>query len=221
MRRFSKIFWSIFDTRWWGNIRTLRFLRKKGSKMDPTSFNKQHALNISTPSVIGILFSLDRTACLLIQRRDVPVWVLPGGGIEPEELPTQAIIREFAEETGLTVSVQRLVGEYFPINKLAQHTLLYECTPIEGTLRTGRETRAIDFFPLNRLPRLLPPPFPEWISDALQIGPPIHRSLLSVTYTAFLKNCMHHPILTFRFICARLGYPINTFKGERSLPCKD
>ncbi len=37
-------------------------------------------------------------------------WTLPGGGVEHGEDPYQAVIREFAEETGYEVVVRQLLG---------------------------------------------------------------------------------------------------------------
>lgn len=37
---------------------------------------------------------------LLVKRRDVPVWVFPGGGIEKGETPERAVVREVFEESG-------------------------------------------------------------------------------------------------------------------------
>lgn len=36
-------------------------------------------------------------------------WMLPGGGIEHGEQPSEAVVREMAEETGYTVVVDRLL----------------------------------------------------------------------------------------------------------------
>ncbi|MDE2282402.1 MAG: NUDIX domain-containing protein [Actinomycetales bacterium] len=41
---------------------------------------------------------------------DPPLWWLPGGGIDFGEAPEEALIREFAEETGLDVNHPQLVG---------------------------------------------------------------------------------------------------------------
>lgn len=166
-------------------------------------------MNLNVDSVAGILFNLDRSAVLLIQRRDVPVWVLPGGGIELGELAQQAIQREILEETGLTVKADRLVGIYTPINRLARKTKLYECTLLAGTPILSEETKGIAFFPLSQLPPL-PPPYLEWIQDAKNIGPTLIKSLTSVTYKALIQNFLRHPILVLRFLVARLGFPINS-----------
>lgn len=160
-------------------------------------------------SVAGILFSPDRKQVLLIQRRDVPVWVLPGGGIEPCESPEESVVREILEETGITVKVDRLVGDYLPINRLAKRTHLYECTPLAGALCLSPETRGIAFFSLNQLPPM-PPPYPEWIRDALPHLPPVQKRLTSVNYFTLCKLALAHPLLVGRFLLARLGFPVNT-----------
>lgn len=49
---------------------------------------------------------------LLIKRRDVPVWVIPGGGIEKGETSEVAAIRETKEESGYDIKIIRKVAEY-------------------------------------------------------------------------------------------------------------
>ncbi|MBN1914784.1 MAG: NUDIX hydrolase [Parachlamydiales bacterium] len=164
-------------------------------------------------SVATTIFSHDRTKILLIKRRDVPVWVLPGGGIEKNESPEEAILREIQEETGYTSpTLIRKVGEYAPINRLARYTYLFECSvpPEEHTLE-NEEVKEIKFFPLNSLPHYLPPPYKEWIDDGKKNIPTvIYKRLHQINYLAFFKNCLCHPVLIIRFLLARLGFPINT-----------
>lgn len=160
-------------------------------------------------SVTGIIFSPDRNSVLLIKRRDVPVWVLPGGGIDPAETPEHAVVREILEETGFTVKVDRLVGDYIPINRLSKRTHLYECTILSGEMALSSETKGVRFFPLAKLPPL-PPPYPDWISDSLLRLPPVRKELLSVNYCALFKNLIFHPILVIRFLLSRAGLTINT-----------
>ena len=162
-------------------------------------------------SVAAIVFSPDRRACLLIQRRDVPVWVLPGGGIEPGETSDEASLRELREETGFEVHLVRLVGEYRPINRLARPTHLYECTISGGKAQANAESRDVRFFPLDGLPREIPPPYLEWIADSIDANqPPLHKELRGVTYLVLLKHALRHPWLVVRFLLARMGFPLNS-----------
>ena len=51
---------------------------------------------------------------LLIQRGHAPsagMWSVPGGRMEPGESEPQAVVREVAEETGLTVRPVRVLGQ--------------------------------------------------------------------------------------------------------------
>ena len=160
-------------------------------------------------SIAGVIFSPDRTAVLLILRRDVPVWVLPGGGIDCGETAEQAIVREILEETDLTVKIDRLVGKYYPLNRLAKRTLLYECSVLKGTPSPSFETREARFFPLSDLPPL-PPPYGEWIEDSLVGGPVFSKNLNSVNYRRLCQYLITHPILVIRFLLARFGLSVNT-----------
>ncbi|MCB1084530.1 MAG: NUDIX domain-containing protein [Chlamydiia bacterium] len=160
-------------------------------------------------SVNGIIFSKDRKEILLIKRRDVPVWVLPGGGIDPGESPEEAATREMKEETGFEVKLVRKIAEYTPLCQLARFTYLYEFEITTGSPTLTSETQGIAFFPLNSLPPL-PPPYPDWIADAtLNSYKTLEKQITSVTYLALLRHLMRHPILVCRFLLARLGLHIN------------
>ena len=49
---------------------------------------------------------------LLVRHSEGGVWLLPGGAIEPTEVPADAAVREMFEETGLLVRLTRLVGVF-------------------------------------------------------------------------------------------------------------
>jgi 8-oxo-dGTP pyrophosphatase MutT (NUDIX family) len=167
-------------------------------------------MNGPVKSVAGAIFSLDRTQILLVERRDVPVWVLPGGGIDANESSENAIIREILEETGFTVKVERLVGLYIPINRLSKLTHLYECAILKGSPTPSTETRRVQFFYLSHLPKRIPPPFREWIEDAHRIQSPVHKKLHNVNYQTLFLYLLCHPVLVLRFLLARLGMSINS-----------
>src|SRR4051812_11827921 len=65
---------------------------------------------ILMPSVSGIV--RDASGILLVQQRDTEQWTTPGGAIEPNETPANAVVREVLEETGLVVTPTRIVAVY-------------------------------------------------------------------------------------------------------------
>ena len=161
-------------------------------------------------AVFGIIFTPDRKKVLLIKRRDIPVWVLPGGGIEKDESPEAAAVREILEETGLQVKIIRKVAEYLPVNAFTQLSLLFECEAVSGDLVLSSETKDIAYFPIDDLPKLLSPPYPGWIQDTLQNHPDIlKKKIEGVSYFVFIKLLILHPILVLRYLLMRLGIPFN------------
>lgn len=164
----------------------------------------------SPSSVIGVVFSKDLQQVLLVKRRDVPAWVLPGGGIDPNETAEAAAVREVFEESGLNVAIVRQAALYTPINKLAKVTATFVCEVKGGTLTTGAETAEVAFFPLDALPKSLFFLHRQWLEDAKKgSGTVIQRRLTQVTYGHFLCYFCRHPIQVVRLLLSRLGFPIN------------
>jgi 8-oxo-dGTP diphosphatase len=74
------------------------------------------------------------------------VWSLPGGGVEQGENPDDTVVREFAEETGYEVRVERLHTvtadvARLPYTELDEHTdrLIYDVVAYGGNLRNEVE----------------------------------------------------------------------------------
>ena len=63
------------------------------------------------PSAAVALYD-DQGRVLMGLHGDRRVWVLPGGLIEPEEIPADAAVREAWEETGLLVELTGILGVY-------------------------------------------------------------------------------------------------------------
>lgn len=160
-------------------------------------------------SVAIVIFDESKKQVLLIKRRDVPVWVLPGGGIDDRESPEEAALREAEEEIGCKVKLIRKVAEYSPTNRLAKYTYFFEAVLLEIPHPKGEETLDAAFFDLKDLP-LMPPPYPYWIEDAKKNLPEvIKKTVEGVNYKTFLKLLLKHPLLVLRFVLSRMGLHIN------------
>jgi 8-oxo-dGTP diphosphatase len=81
---------------------------------------------------VGAVLADDEGRLLLIRRANEPgrgLWSLPGGRVEPGETDEQAVVREVAEETGLTVIVGRLAGRV----RIGRYDVAdYVCTVVGG-----------------------------------------------------------------------------------------
>lgn len=113
-----------------------------------------HAL-LQLPSVSALTFDGD-DRLLLIRNRDDGRWAVPGGCVEPNESPEEAVRREMREETGLEVEPSRLVGVFggprfrvrYPNGDETSYvTATFACTIRGGTLRPdGEEALEARFF---------------------------------------------------------------------------
>jgi 8-oxo-dGTP pyrophosphatase MutT (NUDIX family) len=161
---------------------------------------------------IGIIFNSSASEVLLIKRRDVPIWVLPGGGIETGETADMACAREVIEETGLEVQVVRKIGLWLPINRLASPSHLFECEPKHeiGLLLAQAESQEVRFWPVAKLPETLFFLHKSWIEEALKKNPlPVVKNMEELTYWRAASLLCQHPIYSLRYLLSRLGCPIN------------
>lgn len=163
-------------------------------------------------AVYGIIFSENKTKVLLVQRRDLPVWVLPGGGLDDNENPSEGALREITEETGFEALVIRQVATYLPVNKLTQKTHVFECAICGGKATPNPEAKQIKFFPIKDLPSRLPPPFHSWIGDALKNETTVMvKKTEGVTYLTLVKLLILHPFLIIRYLLTKLGIRFNDY----------
>ena len=88
---------------------------------------------------------------LLVQRRDVPLWVLPGGRLEKNESFEQAARRETFEESGFKVKLLKLIATYTDPQKKGQKKL-FSGQIIGGKTTLNPEAQNISFFAQNKLP---------------------------------------------------------------------
>jgi ADP-ribose pyrophosphatase YjhB (NUDIX family) len=100
---------------------------------------------------VGAVIHDDRHRLLLVRRANPPAagtWSLPGGRVETGESDAEAVVREVAEETGLSVtagdpvgSVERRAGpdRVYVINDLS-------CQVTGGVLRAGDDAADAGWF---------------------------------------------------------------------------
>jgi 8-oxo-dGTP pyrophosphatase MutT (NUDIX family) len=104
---------------------------------------------------------------LLQKRRDFGNWGLPGGGPEPGESISDAIVREVLEETGLTISAFHPIGfasdpasetvTYPNGHQVHSFSLIVHATAWTGELQPADpETVALEFYDPRRLPDMQP-----------------------------------------------------------------
>lgn len=106
---------------------------------------------------------------LLCHRTDCDLWNLPGGKLEENELPTDAVVREVKEETGYDVEVKRLSGVYKNSRK-NDVVFVFVCSIIGGVPTLSDESDQIEFFDVTNLPKHFSPKSIERIQDVLLNG---------------------------------------------------
>lgn len=103
---------------------------------------------------------------LLGRRSDVMLWAPPSGVVQLGETPAHALVREVAEETGLQVTVEHLIGLYtgpefewtYPNGDQAQIvSAFFTCRVVGGSLTPDRrEFLDLAYFAPDALPPLMP-----------------------------------------------------------------
>ncbi len=102
------------------------------------------------------------------------LWTIPWGELDPGESPSAAAIREAAEEGGVVVEVEGLLGvQELPEPWLGMIGLLYLCSHVEGQpTPDGRETDAARFFRAEELDEIRDTlePLSEWLIGRVFAG---------------------------------------------------
>jgi 8-oxo-dGTP diphosphatase len=134
----------------------------------------------SNPIPVAVMVAHREGEFVLIRRRDEPLrgfWAPPTGYVEWDESAEQAALREAREETGLEVSLDRLLGVY----SRAETGILFVAywgEVVGGEARPAEDAEVVAFFASTRLPpqptthrgTLLDEWFLQVVSDVMREG---------------------------------------------------
>ncbi len=125
------------------------------------------------PSVTALIYD-DAGGLLLVRQADGGVWSTPGGSMEPDETPADAVVREAWEETGLRVHPRRVFGVYagpgfivrYPNGDETQYVMIaFECEVRGGRLQAdGDETVEVRYWTEDEAATL---PLTPWLPTVL------------------------------------------------------
>jgi 8-oxo-dGTP pyrophosphatase MutT (NUDIX family) len=127
------------------------------------------------PSVTGVVRDVAGRV-LLVEQRDDERWSTPGGAIEPDETPADAVVREVWEETGLLVAPVQVLGVYggpdfvvrYPNGDETQYvSTIFSCVVRGGALEAdGVEAVAARFWTEEEARNL---PLASWLTAVLPL----------------------------------------------------
>ena len=114
----------------------------------------------------GGILADEKGRVLLQLRGDKKTWAIPGGAMELEETSLQAAVREFYEETGISVEAKRLLNVYTNFDesypngdKVQTVVFIYELaavSPMNIVDFHNEETLRLSFFSKEEIEKLEP-----------------------------------------------------------------
>lgn len=125
------------------------------------------------PAAAACVFDEDGRM-LLVRHVDNGMWAPPGGGLDPDEAPADAAVREVREELGMEVAVRGVIGAYggpkcrltYPNGDEVSYVIVaYGCAAVGGTVTPdGVEIDDALFVAPAEMPALALSP---WVAAAL------------------------------------------------------
>ena len=139
------------------------------------SFAEESGYRTPKVDVRGVV--LDAGQLLLVREPESDGWCLPGGWADVGETPSRAVEKEVAEEAGVSVRAERVLGVFdrdfrgrlrWPAHVYKLYLL---CEPLGGTpAADGVETEEARYFPLDALPPLSPKTPADQLTRALFVA---------------------------------------------------
>ena len=109
--------------------------------------------------VRGFVLSEDNEILMAKEQVDGK-WTIPGGWADIGYTPSEVVVKEIEEETGLTCSVDRLLAVYdkrmhpHPPQPFYIYKLVFLCKMEKGKLKHGFDMDGAAFFKLDNLPEI-------------------------------------------------------------------
>ncbi|WP_419418657.1 NUDIX hydrolase [Legionella sp. D16C41] len=97
---------------------------------------------------------------LLVQESQDGKWSLPGGWSDVNLSPSECVVKEVYEETGLLSRAVKLLALWdtarhdHPLHWPYTYKCIFECEILGGEFKTDHEIMNVDFFSLDKLPPL-------------------------------------------------------------------
>ena len=121
-------------------------------------WNKEDGYATPKVDVRGGVFDGDKV--LLVRERSDGKWTLPGGWVDVNDAPSEAVVREIWEESGYTAKALKLAmlvdrnRHPHPPSVYHIYKLFFLCERTGGAAKLSNETDGVDFFPVRSLPEL-------------------------------------------------------------------
>jgi ADP-ribose pyrophosphatase YjhB (NUDIX family) len=113
----------------------------------------------ATPKVDVRGAVIDEGRILLVREiADSGRWTIPGGWAEVNQSPSESVVRELREESGLEVTVRKLAAVYdrtrqgHPPHPFHVYRLFFLCDIVGDAPKSGLETSEVGFFGENEIP---------------------------------------------------------------------
>lgn len=152
-----------FDKERYEQIRKIaaNIMSQKSSLSIEEIFNIYCEHGYATPKldVRGAVFKDNKI--LMVEERFEKVWSLPGGWVDINDSPSEAVCREIFEESGFTTKAVKLIAlldtnrHSHPPRLLHTYKLFFLCELLGGEKKESIETSAVDFFDKNKIPKNL------------------------------------------------------------------
>jgi ADP-ribose pyrophosphatase YjhB (NUDIX family) len=122
-------------------------------------FGEQTGYATPKAEVRGAVFDQDGRLLLVREIADSGRWTMPGGWAEVNESPSESVIREVREESGIEVRARKLAAVYdrarhphMPPHPFHVFKMFFICDPVGGSPKPSLETSEVAFFGETEIP---------------------------------------------------------------------